>query len=137
MDNEEISLDEFSELPEELKQAARQATREILEKKAKEFEDYLRNSTPVKTGELKGSIVKVTVEDSDNRIAFRVKFDGYKTTNNKKVAYQIIANALNKGYFNNNGVFIAKHIHFIDNCKSLLVGMDELIGERFNVLIGG
>ena len=134
---EEISLDEFSSLPEDLKEAARQATREILDKKAKEFEQYLMNSTPVKSGELKGSIVKVTVIDNETRIAFRVKFDGYATIGNKKVAFQVIANSLNKGYFNNNGVFIAKHMHFIDNCKSLLVGMDELIGEKFQMLIGG
>ena len=57
--------------------------------------------------------------------------------NAEGTAYQLIANALNRGYFlNNSGKYVAGK-HFIDEAVHLLKGIDEIIGARFVVKMGG
>lgn len=129
---------EFQELAKEFSEealkAAHDSTLEVLSQRARELEQYLRSTTPVRTGALLGSLVRVMVEDNEDRIVIRVAFDGY---NSKGVAFQTIANALNKGYFNSNSVLITKHMHFIDNGLSILRNMDSEIARKFEIRLGG
>lgn len=132
---DELNLDEFQNFSEEAKEAAKDAIREVLAEKAHEVEEYLKTHSPVgPTGKLHGAVVSVKIEDSDRRIAFRISYDG---ENEEGIAYQLIANALNRGYFlNNSGKYVAGR-HFIDEAVHLLKGLDELIGVRFVVKMGG
>ena len=131
----ELNLDEFNNFTEEAKEAAKSAIREVLAEKAHEVEEYLRVHSPVgPTGKLHGAVISVKIEDSDRRIAFRISYEG---VNAEGTAYQLIANALNRGYFlNNSGKYVAGK-HFIDEAVHLLKGIDEIIGARFVVKMGG
>lgn len=129
----ELNLDEFENFSDEAKEAAKEAIREVLSEKAKEVKEYLKLHVPRRTGGLSNSIIDVKIEDSDRRIAFRVIFEG---TNEDGIAYQRIANSLNNGFFLPSGKFVTGK-HFIDEAISLLRGMDEVIGSRFEILIGG
>jgi len=109
---DELGMEELSEhFSEEVLNAAHESIYEVLSERAKNLEDYLRSTTPVKTGELVGSLVRVLVENSDVKVTLRVKFDGY---NKSHQPYQVIANALNKGYFLPDGTYVTKHQNFID-----------------------
>lgn len=132
---DELNLNEFQNFSEEAKEAAKDAIREVLAEKAHEVEEYLKTHSPVgPTGKLHGAVVSVKIEDSDRRIAFRISYDG---ENEEGIAYQLIANALNRGYFlNNSGKYVAGR-HFIDEAVHLLKGLDELIGVRFIIKMGG
>ncbi len=130
----ELNLDEFNNFSQEAKEAAKDAIREVLAEKAHEVEEYLKVHSPVgKTGKLHGSIISVKIEDSDKRIAFRITYEG---NNEEGTAFQLIANALNRGYFLNSGKYVAGR-HFIDEAVHLLKGTDELIGQRFEIKMGG
>ena len=131
---EEFDFKELQNFTTEAKAAAIESIREVLAEKAHEVEQYLKTHSPVgKTGKLHGAIINVKIEDNENRIAFRVSYDG---TNKDGVAYQLIANSLNRGFFLNNGKYIAGR-HFIDDAIHLLKGIDEQIVQRFVIKIGG
>lgn len=133
---DELGMEELSEhFSEEVLNAAHESIYEVLSERAKNLEDYLRSTTPVKSGELVGSLVRVLVENSDIKVTLRVKFDGY---NKSHQPYQLIANALNKGYFLPDGTYVTKHQNFIDKgIHQYLSNMDSEIAERFEVKIGG
>lgn len=133
---DELGFDELYEnFDADARQAAHDSVYEVLSEHAKKLENELKNTTPVKTGRLKGSIVNVVVENSETKVVIRVKFDGY---NRYGKAYQIIANSLNKGFFRADGSFDNRHAHFIDIAVSkCLTGMDAEIASLFEVKLGG
>ena len=133
---DELGFEELYEnFDEEAREAAHDSVYEILSERAKQLETTLRNTTPVRTGKLKGSIVNVVVENSETKVVIRVKFDGY---NRYGKAYQVIANSLNKGFFRPDGSFDNRHAHFIDIAVSkCLTGMDAEIASLFEVKLGG
>lgn len=134
---DELGMEELSEnFSKEVLTAAHESIYEVLSERAKNLEDYLRSTTPVKRGRLVKSIVNVVVENSDSKVTIRIKFDGYDKDTNQP--YQVIANALNKGYFLPDGTYVTKHQNFIDKgIHQYLSNMDSEIAERFEVKIGG
>lgn len=133
---DELGMEELAEnFSKEALVAAHDSIYEVLTERASRLENYLLASTPVKTGQLVGSIVRVLVENSETKVTIRIKFDGY---NSDKQAFQVIANALNKGFFLPDGTYVTKHQNFIDKGIHLhLSNMDSEIADRFEVKIGG
>lgn len=133
---DELGMEELAEnFSKEALIAAHDSIYEVLTERASRLENYLLASTPVKTGQLVGSIVRVLVENSETKVTIRIKFDGY---NSDKQAFQVIANALNKGFFLPDGTYVTKHQNFIDKGIHLhLSNMDSEIADRFEVKIGG
>lgn len=138
---DELDLSEvYANFKEDTLQAAHDSIYEVLVERAKKLERMLKESTPVKTGALKGSLVNVTVQDTLDKVVIKVAFDGYSKTakGNPGTAFQVIANSLNHGYFiSKNSVFVAKHQGFIDRAiHECLSGMDEEIGIKFEYKMG-
>lgn len=133
---DELGMEELAEnFSKEALIAAHDSIYEVLTERASRLENYLLASTPVKTGQLVGSIVRVLVENSETKVTIRIKFDGY---NSDRQAFQVIANALNKGFFLPDGTYVTKHQNFIDKGIHLhLSNMDSEIADRFEVKIGG
>lgn len=136
-ENDELWFDELKEDLDATGSYAKQATYEVIRDRATKLENYFRNSAPVKTGKLRGSVVKTQVEVSDQKIKFKVEFKGY---NEKGEPFQTIANTLNRGfaYRNGNRIIYNSGTHFIDDgVRDILTGIDEEIEKRFNELAGG
>lgn len=136
-DNDELGFDELRDDLDIAASYAKQATYEVIRDRAIKLESYFRNSAPVKTGTLRGSVVKTQVEVSNQKIKFKVEFKGY---NEKGEPFQTIANTLNRGfaYRNGNRIIFNSGTHFIDDgVRDILTGIDEEIEKRFNELAGG
>lgn len=135
--SEELGLEELQAELHDNQNTIIQVYYDVLNERAEKLADYFRNTAPVRTGALKGSVVKTTVEVSEKRIKFKVEFVGY---NESGEPYQTIANTLNRGfcYRRGNRITFSTGTHFIDDgVKTILSGIDQEINERIQNLIGG
>lgn len=133
---DDLTLEELENNVREAGNLAKQATYDVLKKKADQLANYFRNSAPVRNGDLRGSVVETEVEFSNARIKFKVEFKGY---NKQGEPFQTIANTLNRGfcYKKGNRIIFNSGTHFIDDgVKSILTGIDQEISERFQELAG-
>ena len=106
--------DDFYKMNSALKSCAVDSVKTVLDRKSNQVKDYLAMSTPRKTGGLVGSLKRNPIEPSGGKVGFKIVYDGY---NQKGVAFQLIANALNVGYFANTFTYIPG-THFQDKAIS-------------------
>lgn len=142
MEEDELGWSAFARLPDELKQAAHDSVDEVLKERATAVKRELKAHTPVNpngnhSGSTRNSITMVPVNDKTRRggqiIGYRVFYDGFhlpEHTTGKVRPFQVIANSLNRGFYNNHGYYIPGR-YFIDKAVSLLKGMDDEIDEKF------
>jgi len=119
--------DEFYKMNDTLKSCAIDSVKTVLAKKSTEVKNYLQTATPRKTGGLVESLKRNPIESSGGKVGYKIIFDGY---NQKGAAHQMIANALNAGFFVNQFTYIPGS-HFMDKAVALLKGMDEEIDKEF------
>lgn len=143
MADDELGWSAFERLPEELRKAAYDSVEEVLDERTKAFTQQLKNTTPVSSkgryrGSTKQSITIVKVDKETKRggkvIGYRVIYDGFhlpEKDGGKKRPFQVIANSLNRGFYNNHGYYVPGR-YFIDRAVSLLKGMDDEIDKKFD-----
>lgn len=118
---------DFYKLSDDLKECAIESVTTVLDSQADKVLANLHSATPRKTGALVNSLKKESA-NKGSTLGFKVRYDGY---NLKGQPFQVIANALNKGFFNNSSGVYIPGTHFIDHSVSLLKGTNDLINDEW------
>lgn len=118
---------ELNQMNEQVKSAAIQVVKDVLNDRADLVLLTLRTSSPRVTGQLVNSLIKKETSKG-TEIGYCVMYDGY---DEKGRPYQIIANSLNRGFTTPTGGVVAGS-HFIDKAVSLLKGMDNEINAKWD-----
>ena len=129
--SDEIFGTYIENLPTEIQEAVKESYEEVLKEKANQVLSDLQNSTPRgETSELAASLKmkKLAKTKKQTKIGYKIIYDGYDS---KGRPYQVIANSLNRGFVNPQGVHIQGK-NFIDQAVSRLKGIDEDIAKRFD-----
>lgn len=121
---------DFRNLSDDLKECAREAVTNVLKEQSDSVLDHLRKNTPRDTGGLVSSLKREEVNKS-GKVGYRIIYDGY---DEHSQPYQVIANALNRGYLARSFVLIPGR-HFIDAATTLLKGTDKKINDEWERLI--
>lgn len=119
---------------ERIKKAATESTTQILKEYSEKFFTELKRETPVDTGALVKSLIIEPYKPkglNDEKVGYVITFDGY---DEKGRPFQLIANSLNRGFVNSNGMIIPGS-HFIDKCIAMLKGIDEDINKLWNEMM--
>ena len=91
----------------------------------------LKESTPI--GETSNLVKSLSIESITKltKYGYRIFYDGYDDNGRP---YQVIANALNRGFTTPQGKYISG-THFIDEAIKTLKGMDQKINEVWKLIL--
>lgn len=115
-------LDSFLENLSHIGRDAISATTEVIDEESTLLFENIKESTPIRSGGLKNSLVIRRKNDSPTRYGYIIDYEGY---NEQGVAYSKIARTLNKG---TKTVSATRHI---DRAIRKLKGLDDRIYERY------
>lgn len=124
----------LSKATQEAMQAGKQAFEKTIDVAAEKTYEKIKITIPYKEGNLKGSFEKIAEikgsKKRSHRYGWYLKFDGY---NINGIAYQLIANTINKGFPATKKRGTISGTFFIDNAVAGLKGLDLKIIENIQI----